>query len=396
MSVTTPAGFIAAGATAGLKSSGRKDVSLVVNTGPLNVAAGVFTSNRVFAAPVAYSKKVLADGTLRAVILNSGGANAATGEPGYQDSVDTAEHTAGALAAAGIDASANDIAVCSTGLIGLRLDLGKLFSGIDDASRTLAATGGADAAEAIMTTDTVSKTVVVEGDSVGSPGWSIGGMAKGAGMLAPGMATMLCVITTDAVIDASLAQTALNHAVKTTLNRLDSDGCMSTNDSVILMASGASGVTPSAEQFEQALTAAAQDLALQLLRDAEGASHDIAITVTGATTADAAEAVARAVARSNLFKAAIFGRDPNWGRIIAAVGTVPEEVAPFDATALDVHVNGIHVCKQAGVGEDRSLVDLSARDVDIVIDLHAGQARATVWTNDLTHDYVHENSAYSS
>ena len=221
-------------------------------------------------------------------------------------------------------------------------------------------------------------------------------MAKGAGMLAPGMATMLCVITTDAVVDQAQAQLALAEAVRTTLNRLDSDGCMSTNDTVLLLASGASGVTPEPSQFQAALAAATKDLALQLLRDAEGASHDIAIQVIGATSEAAAEAVARAVARSNLFKAAIFGQDPNWGRIIAAVGTVPEEVAPFDAALLDVHVNGVRVCKAAGVGDDRSLVDLSGRDVAITIDLHAGDASATVWTNDLTHDYVHENSAYST
>ncbi len=396
MTVTHPQGFVAAGATAGLKASGRPDVSLVVNEGPLHVGVGVFTSNRVFAAPVALSREVVADGRVDAVILNSGGANAATGAEGYADAVATAAHVASALAASGREIDAANVAVCSTGLIGQRLPLPTLFAGIDAAASSLAPTGGADAAVAIMTTDTVAKTVVIEGNTYGSAGWSIGGMAKGAGMLAPGMATMLCVITTDAVVDPALAQLALKEAVRTTLNRLDSDGCMSTNDTVLLLASGASGEQPEPSVFQEALTAATHDLAQQLLRDAEGASHDIAITVIGATSEAAAEAVGRAVARSNLFKAAIFGRDPNWGRIIAAVGTVPEEVAPFDATRLDVHVNGVHVCKAAGVGEDRSLVDLAGRDVAITIDLHAGDATATVWTNDLTHDYVHENSAYST
>ena len=391
MSVTHPLGFVASGVTAGLKTSGKPDVALVLNVGPERVGAGVFTSNRVCAAPVTWSRQVVADGRVDAVVLNSGGANAATGPDGFADTHATAEHVAEALQGLGHDVSAGDVAVCSTGLIGLRLPMPTLLAGIDAAASSLDAAGGVAAAEAIMTTDTVAKTTVVAGD-----GWSIGGMAKGAGMLAPGMATMLCVITTDALVDPAQAAAALADAVKTTLNRLDSDGCMSTNDTVILMASGASGVRPTPSQFHDALAAATHDLAQQLLRDAEGASHDIEIKVVGATNETAAEAVGRAVARSNLFKAAIFGRDPNWGRIIAAVGTVPEDVAPFDATALDVWVNGIHACKASGVGEDRSLIDLSGREVDIVIDLHAGNATATIWTNDLTHDYVHENSAYSS
>jgi len=396
VSVTHPQGFVAAGVTAGLKASGKPDVALVVNEGPQFTAAGVFTSNRVVAAPVIWSRQAIADGRLDAVVLNSGGANAATGAAGFQDAHKTAEHVAAALQAQGRDVSAGDVGVCSTGLIGVRLPMDTLLSGVDAAAAALSDAGGQDAAVAIMTTDTVPKTVVVEAAAVGGAGWSIGGMAKGAGMLAPGMATMLCVITTDAVVSPADAQAALASAVATTLNRLDSDGCMSTNDTVILMASGASGVTPGADEFQAALTQACHELAQQLLSDAEGASHDIAITVKNATTEEAAEAVARAVARSNLFKAAIFGRDPNWGRIIAAVGTVPEDVAPFDATALDVWVNGVHVCKAAGVGEPRELVDLEPRAVDIVIDLHAGEASATVWTNDLTHDYVHENSAYST
>jgi glutamate N-acetyltransferase/amino-acid N-acetyltransferase len=375
----------------GLKSTGKSDVALVVNEGPSFVAAGVFTANRVFAAPIAWCRQVVADGRVDAVILNSGGANAATGPEGFADTHATAEHVAAALQAVGRDVSAGDVAVCSTGLIGVRLPMDKLLGGVDAAVGELAADGGDAAAHAIMTTDSVAKTAVVERD-----GWSIGSMAKGAGMLAPGMATMLCVVTTDADVDPAQADLALKEAVRTTLNRLDADGCMSTNDTVILMASGASGVSPEPAAFQEALTAVCHDLAQQLLTDAEGAQHDIAIKVVNATTEDAAEAVARAVARSSLFKAAVFGRDPNWGRIIAAAGTVPEEVAPFDANLLDVSVNGVQVCKAAGVGESRDLVDLTPRAVDVVIDLHAGDATATVWTNDLTHDYVHENSAYSS
>ena len=391
MSVTHPQGFVAAGTAGGLKSSGKKDVALVVNEGPQFVGVGVFTSNRVHAAPVAWSRQVVSDGRVDAVILNSGGANAATGSAGFADTHTTAEHVAEALQRTGRDISAGDVVVCSTGLIGTRLPMDKLLGGVDAAVAALAHDGGADAAEAIMTTDTVAKTAVVAAD-----GWSVGGMAKGAGMLAPGMATMLCVITTDAVIDAAQAQLALADAVRVTLNRLDSDGCMSTNDTVVLLANGASGVAPEPSEFQAALTDLCHNLTQQLLRDAEGAEHDIAITVQHASSEAAAEAVARAVARSNLFKAAIFGRDPNWGRIIAAAGTVPEDVAPFDAAQLDVWVNNVHVCQAAGVGEDRSLVDLTQRDVAVLIDLHAGDATATVWTNDLTHDYVHENSAYSS
>jgi len=391
VTVTHPQGFLASGVVGGLKSTGKSDVALVVNEGPSFVAAGVFTSNRVFAAPIAWCRQVVADGRVDAVILNSGGANAATGPEGFADTHTTAEHVASALRATGRDISPGDVAVCSTGLIGVRLPMDKLLGGVDVAVAELASDGGDAASQAIMTTDSVPKTAIVERD-----GWSIGSMAKGAGMLAPGMATMLCVVTTDADIDPAQAQAALKEAVRTTLNRLDADGCMSTNDTVLLMASGASGVNPEPAAFQEALTAVCHDLAQQLLTDAEGAEHDIAIKVVNATTEDAAEAVARAVTRSNLFKAAIFGRDPNWGRIISAAGTVPEDVAPFDANLIDVYFNGVQVCKAAGVGESRDLVDLAPRAVDVVIDLHAGDATATVWTNDLTHDYVHENSAYSS
>ncbi|SEJ44819.1 bifunctional glutamate N-acetyltransferase/amino-acid acetyltransferase ArgJ [Demequina mangrovi] len=391
MSITAAQGFLASGVVAGLKSTGARDVALVVNTGPEKVAAGVFTSNRVVAAPVTWSRQVLADARVDAVVLNSGGANAATGAEGFLDTHRTAEHVASALQGSGRDTSPGDVAVCSTGLIGVRLPMGRLLDGVDDAVATLTEDGGADAALAIMTTDTVPKEAVA-----GSDGWTVGGMAKGAGMLAPGLATMLCVITTDASLDASRADAALVDAVRSTFNRVDSDGCMSTNDTVLLLASGASGIVPEEGAFEDALRAVCAELARGLVADAEGASHDIAVTVANATTEDAAEAVARAITRSNLFKAAIFGNDPNWGRIISAAGTVPEDVAPFDATQLDVTVNGVQVCRASGVGDPREGVDLTGREVRIVLDLHAGDAEATVWTNDLTHDYVHENSAYSS
>ena len=391
MSVTESAGFTAAGVTAGLKPSGRPDVALVVNEGPLHVAAAVFTSNRVFAAPVAWSRQVLADGRVDAVVLNSGGANAATGPDGFADTHHTAERVAQALQSTGRDISAGDVAVCSTGLIGVRLDMDRLLPGVDAAVAGLSADGGDAAAHAILTTDTVTKQAVAERN-----GWTVGGMAKGAGMLAPGLATMLCVITTDAVIDAGRADTALRNAVRTTLNRVDSDGCMSTNDTVVLMASGASGITPGEGEFEAALTDVCAQIARALVADAEGATHDIAITVVEASSEDAAEAVGRAVARSNLFKAAVFGGDPNWGRIISAAGTVPQEVAPFDATAIDVSINGVQVCRAAGVGDSRDGVSLAEREVRVEINLHAGASSATIWTNDLTHDYVHENSAYST
>jgi glutamate N-acetyltransferase / amino-acid N-acetyltransferase len=385
--VTAPAGFRAAGVTAGLKPSGKPDVALVVNDGPLQVAAGVFTSNRVVAAPVVWSRQAVSDGVATAVVLNSGGANACTGPEGFGDTHRTAEHVAEVLGT-----SAGDVLVCSTGLIGERLPMDLLLPGIGAAAAALAPTGGPDAATAIMTTDTVSKTAAVAGD-----GWTVGGMAKGAGMLAPGLATMLVVLTTDAVVTAEQADAALRGATRTTFDRVDSDGCMSTNDTVLLLASGASGVTPDPEAFAAAVAAASADLARQLVADAEGASHDIAVTVTGATTEEAAVAVARAVTRSNLFKAAVFGNDPNWGRVLAAVGTVPEDVAPYDAALLDVSINGVQVCRAGGVGEPRDLVDLAAaREVRVDVDLHAGDAAATVWTNDLTHDYVHENSAYST
>jgi len=391
VSVTAAAGFVASGVTAGLKPSGKPDVALVVNEGPMHVAAAVFTSNRVFAAPVAWSRQVLADSRVDAVILNSGGANAATGPEGFADTHRTAEHVATALQADGRDVSSGDVAVCSTGLIGERLPMDLLLAGASSAVRTLGGDGGDAAATAILTTDTVTKQAVAPGD-----GWVVGGMAKGAGMLAPGLATMLCVITTDAVVDPDRADAALKEAVRTTLNRVDSDGCMSTNDTVLLMVSGASGKMPDIDEFEAALTHVCADIARGLVADAEGASHDIAVSVVEASSEQAAEAVGRAIARSNLFKAAVFGGDPNWGRIISAAGTVPEEIAPFDAAEIDVTINGVQVCRAAGVGEPRDGVSLAEREVRVEVNLHAGDASATIWTNDLTHDYVHENSAYST
>jgi glutamate N-acetyltransferase/amino-acid N-acetyltransferase len=383
MSVTSPQGFRAAGVTAGLKASGRPDVALVVNDGPDHHAAAVFTGNRVEAAPVTWSRTVVADGRADAVLLNSGGANACTGAPGFQDTHRTAEHLGAA-----IDIAPGDVVVCSTGLIGERLPMDLLLPGIDAAVAGLAADGGPDAAVAIMTTDTVAKTAVA-----GREGWSVGGMAKGAGMLAPALATMLVVLTTDAVVDGPHLDDVLRAATATTFDRVDSDGCMSTNDTVVLLASGASGVEVGRDHLTDAVTEVCASLARQLVADAEGAHHDIAVEVRSAASVDDALEVARAVARNTLFKCAVFGNDPNWGRVLAAVGTT---AAAFDPASLDVSMNGVQVCRGGGVGEDRSLVDLTAREVLVVVDLHAGDATATIWTNDLTHDYVHENSAYST
>jgi glutamate N-acetyltransferase/amino-acid N-acetyltransferase len=383
MSVTAPRGFRAAGVTAGLKVSGRPDVALVVNDGPDHHAAAVFTSNRVEAAPVTWSRTVVLDGRADAVVLNSGGANACTGAPGFQDTHRTAEHVAEVLGA-----SAGDVVVCSTGLIGERLAMDLLLPGLTAAAATLTPGGGAAAAEAIMTTDTVPKVAVGVRD-----GWSVGGMAKGAGMLAPALATMLVVVTTDAVVRAGELRRALGAATAATFDRIDSDGCMSTNDTVVLLASGASGIAVDETTFSAALTEVCTSLARQLVADAEGARHDIAVEVRSAASVDDALEVARSVARNNLFKCAVFGNDPNWGRVLAAVGTT---AATFDPAALDVTMNGVEVCRAGGVGEDRSLVDLTGREVHVVVDLRAGDAAATIWTNDLTHGYVHENSAYSS
>lgn len=383
---TYPRGFRAAGVTCGIKASGAPDLALVVNDGPSPASAGVFTSNRVSAAPVRLTRAHLAAATLRAVILNSGCANACTGERGARDARRTAARVAELLGL-----SDQQIGVCSTGLIGDFLPMAKLMAGAARAAAALAPDGGGAAAEAIRTTDTHAKTV-----QAGPGAWRIGGMAKGAGMLAPGLATMLVVLTTDAAIDSEEARGALARAAELTFNRTDSDGCMSTNDTVLLLASGASGAAPAPQDFTRSLTDACGSLAAQLIGDAEGSSHDIAVHVRGADSEAAALAVARAIARSNLFKAAVFGQDPNWGRVVSEAGAVPESVAPFDPDRLDVVINGVTVCRASTPAADRDAVDMSGRRVDVTLDLHAGGRSATIWTNDLTHDYVTENSAYSS
>ncbi len=383
MSITAPRGFAAAGVCAGLKSTGAQDLALVVNHGPRYDSASVFTANRCKANPILWSEQVVRDGVVRAVVLNSGGANCYTGPEGFQTTHAVAERVAERL---GI--GAGDVVVCSTGLIGLANPRENLLAGVDAAYDALDGDSAADAAAAIMTTDSVSKQVVVEG-----PGWSVGGMAKGAGMLAPALATMLVVLTTDAVVPADDLDRALRAATRVSFDRLDSDGCMSTNDTVTVLASGASGITPSLPDFTEALTQACTDLAMQLLADAEGAEHEIAITVLNAATEDEAVEVGRSVARSNLFKAAVFGRDPNWGRVLASIGTT---AAAFDPADLDVAMNGVWVCRSSTPAEDPVGVDLGPREVSVTIDLKSGSERATVWTNDLTHAYVHENSAYSS
>lgn len=383
MSVTAAAGFRASGVAAGLKTTGAPDVALVVNDGPSLAAAGVFTSNRVQAAPVLWSRQVLTGGQLQAVVLNSGGANACTGPEGFQNTHRTAEQVAAAL-----DLNAGEVAVCSTGLIGLQLPMDKLLPGVDAAAAELTADGGEAAAIAIKTTDSVHKVA-----TAGGTGWVVGGMAKGAGMLAPGLATMLVVLTTDADVPAEALDSALRAATHTTFDRVDSDGCMSTNDTVLLLASGASGVAPEQAEFAEAVRAVCADLARQLVADAEGASKDIAIEVEGAATEADAIQVARSIARNNLLKCAIHGEDPNWGRVLSAIGTTSAE---FDPDRLDVAINGVWVCKGGAVGEDRDLVDMSGREVRITARLNAGGETVTVWTNDLTAEYVHENSAYSS
>ncbi|MFF0137166.1 bifunctional glutamate N-acetyltransferase/amino-acid acetyltransferase ArgJ [Streptomyces sp. NPDC005227] len=384
MSVTAAQGFTAAGVAAGIKENGNPDLALVVNTGPRRAAAGVFTSNRVKAAPVLWSEQVLTSGELTAVVLNSGGANACTGPKGFQDTHATAEKVAEALGGTG----AGSVAVCSTGLIGVLLPMDRLLPGVDQAVAQLSPHGGEKAAIAIKTTDTAHKTSVVT-----RAGWTVGGMAKGAGMLAPGLATMLVVLTTDADVPAEGLDRALRDATRTTFDRVDSDGCMSTNDTVLLLASGASGVAPEHAEFAEAVREVCDDLGQQLIRDAEGASKDIRIEVVGAATEDDAVEVGRSIARNNLLKCAIHGEDPNWGRVLSAIGTTK---AAFEPDRLNVAINGVRVCKNGGVGEDRDRVDMRYREVHIVADLAAGDATATIWTNDLTADYVHENSAYSS
>jgi glutamate N-acetyltransferase / amino-acid N-acetyltransferase len=404
LSVTAPLGFRAAGAAAGLKQSGQPDVAVVLNDGPSRAAAAVFTSNRVQAAPVTWTRQVVSGGRVRAVVLNSGGANACTGPLGFQDTHVTAEHLAQAIEARGEDASAGEIAVCSTGLIGERLPMDKLLPGVDAAVAAASRAGGLAAADAIRTTDTVVKIAfrrclaggiggVVPPGGSRVDGYSIGGMAKGAGMLAPGLATMLCVITTDADLAPDQLDAALRSATAVTFDRLDTDGCMSTNDTVLLMASGASGVTPDKTEFVQVLTEVCADLARQLQLDAEGANKMIAIEVVGAASEADAVTAGRAVARNNLLKCAIGGEDPNWGRVLSAVGTTD---AVFEPDRLNVAINGIWVCRHGAPGDERAKVDLKPKDVTITVDLSAGPHSAIILTTDLTTEYVHENSAYST
>ncbi|MER7514454.1 bifunctional glutamate N-acetyltransferase/amino-acid acetyltransferase ArgJ [Streptomyces lavendulae] len=385
MSVTAAQGFTAAGIAAGIKANGNPDLALVVNNGPRLAAAGVFTSNRVKAAPVLWSEQVLRGGAISAVVLNSGGANACTGPRGFQDTHATAEKVADVLGGAH---NAGEIAVASTGLIGVLLPMDKLLPGIETAAAALTEDGGEAAAIAIKTTDTVHKTATASRD-----GWTVGGMAKGAGMLAPGLATMLVVLTTDADLDSATLDRALRAATRTTFDRVDSDGCMSTNDTVLLLASGASGEVPAYEDFAEAVRTVCDDLARQLIGDAEGASKDIRIEVVGALTEDDAVEVGRSIARNNLLKCAIHGEDPNWGRVLAAIGTTK---ASFDPDRLNVAINDVWVCKNGSVGEDRDLVSMKGREVRITADLANGSESAVIWGNDLTAEYVHENSAYSS
>jgi glutamate N-acetyltransferase/amino-acid N-acetyltransferase len=384
VSVTAPLGFRAAGVAAGLKDGGQRDLALVVNDGPSRAAAGVFTRNRVKAAPVLWSEQVVLGGRVRAVVLNSGGANACTGPDGFQDTHQTAEKAADVL-----DDSAAEIAICSTGLIGDRLPMDRLLPGVGAAAAELSRDGGLGAADAIRTTDTVAKIAFRRARG----GFTVGGMAKGAGMLAPALATMLCVITTDAEADATTLDRVLRHATELTFDRLDSDGCMSTNDTVLLLASGASGVRADGAELTRTVTDVCADLSRQLLIDAEGATKAIAIEVVGAASDHDAVLAGRAVARSNLLKCAIHGEDPNWGRVLSAVGTTE---AVFEPERLNVAINGVWVCRNGSFGDDRSKVDMRPRDVTITVDLSAGTHSATIHTTDLTADYVHENSAYSS
>ena len=388
MSVTAPQGFRAAGVAAGLKQSGDRDVAVVLNDGPSRAAAAVFTSNRVQAAPVTWTRQVVKGGRVRAVVLNSGGANACTGPAGFADTHATAEHLATALDALSDEVGAGEIAVCSTGLIGERLPMDKLLPGVGAAVAEASRAGGLAAADAIRTTDTVVKIAFRRGT-----GYTVGGMAKGAGMLAPALATMLCVLTTDADLSPEELDAALRTATAMSFDRLDTDGCMSTNDTVLLMASGASGVTPDKREFTEALVEVCADLARQLQRDAEGAEKMITIEVVGAASEFDAVTAGRAVARNNLLKCAITGEDPNWGRVLAAVGTTE---AVFSPDRLNVAINGVWVCRHGAPGDERSKVDLKPKDVTITVDLSAGPYSAVILTTDLTAAYVHENSAYST
>jgi glutamate N-acetyltransferase / amino-acid N-acetyltransferase len=389
--VTAPAGFRATGIAAGIKASGALDLALVFNEGPDHAAAGVFTRNKVKAAPVLWSQQVLTTGRLRAVILNSGGANACTGPQGFQDTHATAEGVAAALSDWGTETGAIEVAVCSTGLIGDRLPMDKVLSGVTEIVHELAGglTGGEEAARAIMTTDTVPKQVALHH----ADNWTVGGMTKGAGMLAPSLATMLCVITTDAVADAAALDQALRKASALTFDRLDVDGSCSTNDTVLLLASGASEIAPSQGDLDDAVLRVCDDLCTQLQADAEGVTKRIVVTVTGAASEDDAVTAARVVARDSLVKTALFGSDANWGRVLAAVGMAPVTLEP---DRISVSFNGSAVCID-GVGAPGAReVDLSGADIDVTIDLGVGTERASIRTTDLSHGYVEENSAYSS
>lgn len=383
MSVTTPKGFDASGVAAGLKSSGDKDVALIVNNGPKYDASAVFTTNKVKAAPVVWTQEVIKNKKLKAVVLNSGGANACTGPEGFADTHSTAEYVAKMLSVGAIE-----IGVCSTGLIGNRLDMTKLISGVNDAYAKLSPEGGQDAAAAIITTDSHEKIAQVEKDS-----WSIGGIIKGAGMLAPDMATMLCVITTDADISQIDHQLVLQQCTDLTLNRIDSDGCTSTNDTVILMSSGASLEKPTMEDFKSQLQNLMSDLSNQLINDAEGATKVIKIEVLNARNENEAVNVGRSIARNNLLKCAMFGEDPNWGRILAAVGTADAEI---DSDKIDVYLNNVKVCANGSAIDLSEKVSLNDRNISIKVDLKIGTFTATIYTNDLSTQYVHENSAYST
>lgn len=378
-----PKGFRGAGVAAGIKSSGGKDLALIVNDGPENFAAAVFTTNQVQAAPVIWSQQVVKDQRIAAVLLNSGGANACTGPEGFADTHQSAE-----AVATGLGLSSSDIAICSTGLIGVRLPMSKLLDGIPIAIRELNSNGLMDCATAIMTTDSKPKCAVET-----SNGGSIVGIAKGAGMLAPSLATMLSVVVTDFRVDPSSAHYIFESVCERTFNRIDSDGCTSTNDTVLFLSSGASGVAISNEDLERLLTKVCSDLALQLIADAEGRSKVVSITTINARSERDAVEVGRACARNNLLKCALHGEDPNWGRILAAIGTTK---AVFDPSSIDVSLNGVEVCRASAPGASRDLVDMSGERIDIVIDLHSGSESATIFTNDLTAMYVHENSAYAT
>jgi glutamate N-acetyltransferase / amino-acid N-acetyltransferase len=389
--VTAPAGFRATGIAAGIKASGALDLALVFNEGPDYAAAGVFTRNQVKAAPVLWTRQVLTTGRLRAVILNSGGANACTGPGGFADTHATAEAVAAALSDWGTETGAVEVAVCSTGLIGDRLPMEKIRAGVGHVVHEMAGglAGGEEAARAIMTTDTVPKQVALHHPDK----WTIGGMAKGAGMLAPSLATMLCVLTTDAVAESGALEDALRRASARTFDRLDVDGSCSTNDTVLLLASGASEIAPPQADLDDALLRVCDDLCAQLQADAEGVTKRVTVTVTGAVTEDDALTAARVVARDSLVKTALFGSDPNWGRVLAAVGMAPISLDPDRIT---VSFNGSPVCVDGVGAPGARQVDLSGGDIDVLVDLKMGDGRAAIRTTDLSHGYVEENSAYSS